>query len=82
MIRIIKGSYGLAVDGNVEAMRPGSAPFALSPERENELVALGVAEKLPDPPTPVTAPASSDNEPQDEDKPTKPAKGKRGKSED
>ena len=46
MIKIIKGSYGLKVDGVVTAMRPGSDPFSLSEAREAELVALGVAEKV------------------------------------
>lgn len=46
MIRIIKGSYGLEAEGIVKAMGPGSEPFTLSKERESELVALGVAEKV------------------------------------
>lgn len=46
MIKIIKGTYGLEINGTVEARTPGSAPFALSEEREAELVALGVAEKV------------------------------------
>ena len=46
MIKIIKGSYGLKVNGVVTAMRPGSDPFSLSEAREAELVALGVAEKV------------------------------------
>lgn len=46
MIKIIKGSYGLKVNGVVTAMTVGSAPFSLSEVREAELVALGVAEKV------------------------------------
>lgn len=46
MIRIIKGTYGLKVNGVVEAMTAGSAPFSLSEAREAELVASGVAEKV------------------------------------
>ena len=49
MIKMIKGTYGLEKDGVVEAMTPKSEPFALSDEREAELVALGVAEKVPEP---------------------------------
>ena len=49
MIKMIKGTYGLMVDGVVEAMTPRSAPFELSEEREAELVAAGVAEKVDKP---------------------------------
>lgn len=49
MIKIIKGTYGLMRNGVVEAMTPGSTPFALSPAREAELVAAGVAEKVDEP---------------------------------
>ena len=48
MIRMIKGTYGLMVDGSVEAMTPHSGPFSISKEREAELVAAGVAELGPD----------------------------------
>lgn len=48
MIRMIKGTYGLMVDGSVEAMTPHSGPFSISKEREAELVAAGVAELVPD----------------------------------
>lgn len=43
MIRMIKGTYGLKVNGVVEAMTKRSAPFSLSGEREAELVKAGVA---------------------------------------
>ena len=43
MIRMIKGTYGLKVNGVVEAMTKRSAPFSLSAEREAELVKAGVA---------------------------------------
>ncbi len=49
MIRIIKGTYGRVVDGTVVAMRKGSEPFSLSEERETQLVAAGVAEKVQEP---------------------------------
>lgn len=52
MIKIIKGSYGLRVNGVVTAMAAGSAPFSLSEAREAELVALGVAEKVEEPESP------------------------------
>lgn len=61
MIRIIKGSYGLEADGTVKAMGPGSEPFSLSEERESELVALGVAEKV-DAPEPVEISSDTDGE--------------------
>ncbi len=46
MIKIIKGTYGYRnpINGLVEAKNTKSNPFSLSPEREDELVALGVAE--------------------------------------
>lgn len=43
MIKIIKGTYGLKVNGVVEAMTSRSAPFSISDAREAELVAAGVA---------------------------------------
>nr|DAW23109.1 MAG TPA: endoplasmic reticulum chaperone [Caudoviricetes sp.] len=43
MIKMIKGTYGLKVNGVVEAMTKRSAPFSLSAEREAELVKAGVA---------------------------------------
>lgn len=49
MIKMIKGTYGLVVDGVVEAMTPRSAPFKLSEKREAELVAAGVAVKVEEP---------------------------------
>lgn len=49
MIQMIKGTYGLVKNGTVEAMTKHSAPFSLSPEREAELVAVGVAVKVEDP---------------------------------
>lgn len=49
MIRIIKGTYGRLVNGRVEAMTASSDPFSLSEEREAELIAAGVAEKVETP---------------------------------
>ena len=49
MIKMIKGTYGLMVNGSVEAMTPRSAPFKLSEKREAELVAAGVAVKVEEP---------------------------------
>lgn len=46
MIKMIKGTYGRIVDGEVEAMTPRSGPFKLSEKREVELVAAGVAVKV------------------------------------
>lgn len=43
MIKMIKGTYGMKVNGVVEAMTKRSAPFSLSAEREAELVKAGVA---------------------------------------
>ncbi len=49
MIRMTKGTYGLVSDGVVQAMTKNSAPFSLSEEREAELIAAGVAEKVETP---------------------------------
>lgn len=49
MIKMIRGTYGLVNNGTVEAMTKHSAPFSISPEREAELVAVGVAVKVEDP---------------------------------
>lgn len=49
MIKMIKGTYGLVVNGGVEAMTKHSAPFKLSAAREVELVAAGVAVKVEEP---------------------------------
>ncbi|MCX4283025.1 MAG: hypothetical protein OSJ29_08290 [Alistipes sp.] len=43
MIRMTKGTYGLKVNGSVEAMTKHSAPFSLPADREAELVKAGVA---------------------------------------
>ena len=48
MIKMIKGTYGLERNGVVEAKTKNSKPFTLSKERESELIALGVAEKVED----------------------------------
>lgn len=53
MIQIIKGTYGLVVNGTVEAMTKDSAPFSLSKAREAELVAAGVAVKVEEPEQPT-----------------------------
>lgn len=44
MIRIIKGTYGLRVEGNIIPMGPGSEPFSVDKDRESELVGAGIAE--------------------------------------
>lgn len=49
MIRMLKGTYGLRVNGGVEAMTKHSAPFSLPAAREAELIAAGVAEKVEEP---------------------------------
>lgn len=43
MIRMTKGTYGLKVNGTVEAMTKNSKSFSLSADREAELVKAGVA---------------------------------------
>lgn len=65
MIQIIRGVYGHYVNGTVQAKGVDSAPFALAPEKEERLVAQGVAvyvdnaptvrEELPELPPDVTA---------------------------
>ena len=56
MIRMVKGTYGLKVEGAVEAMTKHSPPFSLPAAREAELVAVGVAVKVDEPeqPSPYT----------------------------
>lgn len=49
MIRMVKGTYGRVVNGEVEAMTSHSAPFSLPESREAELVAAGVAVKVEEP---------------------------------
>lgn len=49
MIKMIKGTYGLMVNGAVEAMTKHSGPFKLSKKREAELVAAGVAVEVEEP---------------------------------
>lgn len=49
MIKMVKGTYGRVVNGEVEAMTPHSAPFSLPESREAELVAAGVAVKVEEP---------------------------------
>ena len=49
MIKMIKGTYGRVVGGEVEAMTKHSPPFTLSAAREAELVAAGVAVKVEEP---------------------------------
>ncbi len=50
MIKMIKATYGLVkADGSVEAMTPASGPFSVNPQREAELIALGVAVKVESP---------------------------------
>jgi len=49
MIKMIKGTYGLKVDGVVEAKTPKSEPFSLTEKREAELVTAGVAVKVEEP---------------------------------
>lgn len=49
MIKMIKGTYGLKVNGVVEAMTSRSAPFSLTDTREAELVDAGVAVYVQEP---------------------------------
>jgi hypothetical protein len=44
-----KGTYGLEVNGSVEAMTKHSAPFSLPADRETELVKAGVAAYVKEP---------------------------------
>ena len=43
MIRMIKGTYGLVMNGTVEPMTKHSTAFSINSTREAELVAAGVA---------------------------------------
>lgn len=43
MIKMLKGTYGLKINGVVEAMTSHSAPFSITKEKEAELVQLGFA---------------------------------------
>lgn len=49
MIKMIKGTYGLKVNGVVQAMTKHSAPFSLPAAREAELVKAGVAAYVEEP---------------------------------
>ena len=49
MIKMIRGAYGLKINGVVEAMTSRSAPFSLTDAREAELVAAGVAVYVQEP---------------------------------
>ena len=51
MIRIIRGVYGHYVNGIVQAKGVDSPPFAITPEKEERLVAQGVAVYVDDVPT-------------------------------
>lgn len=51
MIRIIRGVYGHYVNGTVQAKGVDSPPFAITPEKEERLVAQGVAVYVDDVPT-------------------------------
>ena len=51
MIRIIRGVYGHHVNGTVQAKGVDSPPFAITPEKEERLVAQGVAVYVDDVPT-------------------------------
>jgi hypothetical protein len=65
MIQIIRGVYGHYVNGTVQAKGVDSPPFTIAPEKEERLVAQGVAvyvddvstvrEELPELPPDVTA---------------------------
>lgn len=46
MIKMLKGTYGRVVGGEVQAMTKHSPPFSLPEAREAELVAAGVAVKV------------------------------------
>ena len=49
MIKMIRGAYGLKINGVVEAMTSRPAPFSLTDAREAELVAAGVAVYVQEP---------------------------------
>ena len=51
MIKMIKGVYGLKMNGAIKAMTSRSAPFSLPASREAELVAADVAEYIEEPQT-------------------------------
>lgn len=64
MIKIICGVYGHYTGGMVVAKDKNSEPFSLSPEREAELVALGVAAYAEDTAQEVSAPIGFDEVPE------------------
>ena len=49
MIKMKAGVFGLPVNGAVKAMDKNSGPFRAGAEQEARLVALGMAEHVPDP---------------------------------
>ena len=49
MIKMIRGAYGLKINGVVEAMTSRSAPFSLTEAREAEMVTAGVAVYVQEP---------------------------------
>lgn len=51
MIKMIAGTFGLPVDGVVKPMDKNSKPFNASPEQEERLVKLGLAEYVGEPVT-------------------------------
>jgi len=43
MIKIVKGTYGLRVNGLVVPKNKNSEPFEIDPKREKELIDAGIA---------------------------------------
>ena len=50
MIKMIRGVFGLPVDGIVKAMDKNSGPFIAGAEQEERLINLGLAERVGDVP--------------------------------
>lgn len=46
MIRIIKGTFGMNKDGAIVGITKDDGPISIDPEREEELIRLGIAEKV------------------------------------
>ncbi|MCI7302307.1 MAG: hypothetical protein SOR93_09360 [Clostridiales Family XIII bacterium] len=46
MIKIIKGTFGLYKDGVVVGITKDNGPISIDPEREKELIELGIAEMV------------------------------------
>ena len=62
MIIMKAGVFGLPVNGITKPMDKNSGPFRANAEQEARLVALGMAEYVPDPEAPMEQDTSKDND--------------------